>query len=376
MKNKTHIIIGASAAGMGCANRLRALAPHDTIIVMSQEAEFPYNTCLLADVLGGDKVPAQVSLRKLDVDLRLGVRVESIDAGARTITCSNGNILAYDTLFLATGTSVKLPPIPGVASCCTHFFHSLQDTQKLLAQLKDIKRAVIVGAGLSGVECADALVGHNIEVDLVEMASGVLPRQVDEQGSRVIEQCMQGVTLHKNTSVTGVDAHHVTLSTGATLSYDALIFTTGGRPNISLARQAGCEIEQGGVKVNEFMQTSVPNIYAGGDCATVRDQLTGGKVRSCLWPDAMQQGMHAAFAMTNQPKPYSGVCIISSSRFFDTVFVSCGPVVELPPNAKATTEVGDGFYHKFVYDGDRLIGFLQVGNVTNLGELRRQVLTA
>ncbi len=383
MKIKTHIIVGTSAAGIGCASRLRALAPDDTIIVISQEIQLPYNTCLLADVLGGDRAEQQVYIKtqeffaQKNIDLRLGVRVRSIDPQARMITCSDGNTLHYDTLFLGTGTSVQLPPIAGANNNpSTHFFHTLHDTQKLLAQLQNIKRAVIVGAGLSGVECTDALAGHGIAVDLVEMAPRLLPRQIDEQGSQVIEQCMRGVTLHKSTSVTQVDPKQVTLSTGSKLPYDALIFTTGGRPNISLAQQAGCKIEQGGIVVDEYMQTSVPHIYAGGDCATLHDQLTGGSIRSCLWPDAMQQGMHAAFAMAGQPKPYPGVCIISSSRFFDTVFVSCGPVVDVPASAKVTTESGDGFYHKFVHEGDRLIGFLQVGNVTNLGELRRQVLSA
>ena len=394
MKNtmqKRHIIIGTSAAGLSAAKRLALLAPHDEIICISDEAVLPYNKCHLASYLAGEKEEYDVlTVQQAELDtkgiiFKLGMRVLSIDTENQEVTCDDGSALRYDTLFIGTGSSPKMPPILNIRDCSGVLtFHSLQDTQHLL-QLKTEKKlheVVIIGAGLSGLECADALNTQGIKVHAIELRDRVLCHQVNARGAALIQARMEacGVQFYPNQQVTQVlneqgIVRGVQLADGRSIEADAVIIAAGLKPNTELLVTTPIELHHGHVMVNEYMQTSVPHVYAGGDACMILDQITGERTPSRTWSDAMLQGMTAAFNMAGSSRIYPGAAVITSSAFFGLKFATCGFVVDVPEGSRCIESSTENSYELCVVQNGILKGFLLVGDTAKLSQYRRFVLT-
>ena len=389
---KKHIIIGSSAAGMGVCAKLRTLVPDDDIACLTASAEMPYNTCLLADYLADGEHPSNLwtkpasFFKTKNITLQRDTRIVKIDAHKRLVHDQHGIVHHYDRLFLGLGTSPIMLTTISPATSNLFTFHTLRDTTALdtLLRAQEPRTALVIGAGLSGVECADALVERGLTVTVVEGGRHVLPTLVNTAGAAVIETLMEksGVTIVPNQRVAQIlvnsagAACGVALSDGTQLDADLVVCAIGARANTQLAEQAGCEVSGGGVLVDEFFRTTVDGIYAGGDLATMTSLLDGSLQRSGTWPDAMQHGMLAARAMSGDlSKPYPGLAVVLSSKFFDTQFVSCGPVVDTPKKYSIQEKSGKGWYHRFIVDTNNILkGFLMVGTLDNIGALRRAVV--
>lgn len=381
--SKRYLLIGASAASIGALIKLRQLEPAAQITCVTDQKELPYNKCLLADYVAGQLEAERLSIyNKSDENLMFifGKKAISINCAQKTVALNDGTIIPYDCLFLGMGSSAWVPPIPGIGNAGVFTFHTLADAQAILAYAKknQVKNAVIIGAGLSGLEAADALAKHNLSISIIEKSDQVLPALLTAQAADFLVRIIQNnnVNVCLNTCVREIladtkgQASHVALDSGIMLPAEMVIVATGMRPNIQLAHNAGIAMSEHGIVVNEYMQTSVPDIYAGGDLIQVTDQVSGKPMRSCMWPDAMNQGMHAAFAMAGKPKAYPGPCIIAASGFFGLKFAHAGS-----GKGDILQEQGTDFYHEFWLQEGRLAGFQVLGTRHNLGQLRRMLLT-
>ena len=380
--SKQYLLIGASAASFGALHCLRRLDPQAQITVIAAESEWPYNKCLLADYLAGSIDQTALSIYQNpseNVNLIMGQRVVTIDVLNKCVVTDSGNSICYDVLFLGMGSSPWIPPIPGIESHGVFTFHTNADVNALLDSIKKhaAKKVTVIGAGLSGLEAADALAKHELEVTIVERNKQVLPWMltesaakflhdtINQSGTHLILNAMVNEVLVSDGCVKGV------IVNGQTIETDVLIVATGLRPNTQLCRAATIALDDHGVIVNEYMQTSIADIYAGGDLVGVYDQLTGKKLRSCLWPDAMQQGMHAGMAMAGKPKAYGGISLISSTAFFGLKYARAGKI----EMADALMKKSDNFHHTFLLKDGVLTAFEVLGNEHNLGALRRKLLT-
>lgn len=388
--NKTHIIIGASAAGIAAANKLRQLDALSTIIMISDECQAPYNKCMLADYMAGIKQESQVYTLSLEqaalknITLLLGQKVVQLKPELKAIVFQDGVTMNYDTLLIATGTSPFIPSIEGLAETQGVFtFHHLRDIQAIMAYVKNksVKKAVVIGSGLSGLECADALLPYNVGVSIVEMQEYVLSSIINNEGAQFIQSQMalQGVNFYSKQKVDAIVSHQgavtgVKIASGAMLETDMVIVAAGLKPNLELAKEAGIEVGEYGIATNAYMKTSIADIYAAGDIALVKDQLTGNIVPSRMWPDAMLQGLVAASSMAGHPRVYPGIASVISSSFFDIKFAACGPVLN-PKGYQKVVNQGSDFYHLLLIIDDRLKGFLLVGNTGKCGILRQAVMT-
>lgn len=388
---KRHIILGSSAAGIGVLNKLRKLAPDDDILCLTAQAEMPYNTCLLADYLSEGTPPRTLWTKTAaffdqnNITLQRETRITEIDPSQQRVTDQHGTHYSYDSLFIGTGTRAYRLPTERPATSGLFGFQTLTDTTGLDSFLRTEtpKTALVIGAGLSGVECADALTERGLSVTIAEYATGVLPTLINHDASATIEQNLTaaGSLFRGGSRVEHICVNNegracgALLSDGTLLSADLVVVAIGAQPNSGIAADAGLAIQENSIVVDTALRTSHEGIYAGGDVAAV--PLHGSKkhVRSCTWPDAMQQGIFAARSLAGTPAVYPGVTIVLSSHFYGTQFVSAGPVTHPPAEYQQVVRRGDGWYHQYLIHNNRLKGFCLVGKLEQIGVLRRFLTT-
>jgi nitrite reductase (NADH) large subunit len=384
--HKTHIIIGTSAAGLGAAYRLRMLDPNARIIAISYENEPPYNKCFIVDYLSNLRERDAVltltmqAARAKNIELVLGVWVLAIDTEQKCLSCSDGSSILFDTLFIATGSLPLVPSIIGSRGARGIFtFYHLADVDSMRAYMRDhsVRSAVVIGAGLTGLEAADGLRAQGIAVTVIERAPQLLPRIVDDTSSRMIATYMQkvGAVLCLGVSVVSVEQHNgaitgLSLSDNSYIKAELLVFAVGAQPGNAFAKTAGIALHNGYIRINSVMQTNIPGIFAGGDCAVLPQR----EAPSFTWPEAMQQGMCAAYSMVGESRPYRGGPAVISSAFFGVKFASCGLIAPTTGEYTIKTKEGDDFYHRYVYSDSILRGFVLVGNTQFLAHLRREVV--
>ena len=390
MNKINYVIIGSSAAGIGAAAKLRDLDPQGTITCLTTEQVMPYNRCLLADVLATKKTPEAIAVKSTaffnekNITIQLNSHVEAIDANNQHVITQQGETIAYDKLLIATGRSGWTPDLPGNQLVGVMSFYGLTDVHAIMTYIKanDVQHIVVVGAGLSGLECADALKPLVKTVTIIERTTRTLPHQLNDDGSRFLITLAQahGVAVQTNVTVAALEGSthikQVILSDGSALSADLVIFAIGGRTNSKIAGHAGLTLHNNhAIDVSSRQQTSNDHIYAAGDVATVIDQITGTKAQSCLWPDAVKQGMVAASNMTGTEKHYDGTVLVTSSTIFGTTFVTAGAIAHPPTGLKLLVKETPSFYHALLTDQDNVLkGFALVGNVDNIGALRKKLL--
>lgn len=380
---KQYVLIGASAASFGALHSLQKLDPNAHITLISAENEKPYNKCKLADFLGGSISQEDLLLSSSsheNVSFIFGQKVHAIDSKNKKALTDVGQSFCYDALFLGMGSSPWIPDISGIKTKGVFTFHTHADAQSILHYSKEhsVKNVIVIGAGLSGLEAADALLKHHLAVTIIERnsqvlagmlshaAAGFLHTKIVQQGARLILNAAVNEVQSTNGCVTGI------LVNGQVMSADLVIIATGLQANTQLCRQAGIAVDAQGVIVNEYLQTNISDMYAGGDLIGSYDTVTGKKVRSCLWPDAMQQGMHAGMAMAGKPKAYAGMAMITSTAFFGIKYAKAGL---LEGADGLLLKSGPDFHHTFLIKDEVLRAFQVLGNVHNLGALRRMLLT-
>lgn len=386
---KKYIIIGTSAAGLSAAIKLRDLEPESSITCLTTEQEMPYNRCLLADFLSGNKPAERVATKpqeffdEKNITLLRNARVVRIDRPNKRVLLHDSRAFFYDKLFIGTGRSGWIPKITGAHLSGVFPFYDLADVNNILAFIKEhqVTTATVVGAGLSGLECADALAVLGIQVNVIERAQHALPRQLDTEGGAFLAQLMQraNVTLYASDQleeISGTDGFvsGVQLASKMKIPSQLVVFAIGGRVNSTLADTAGITLHAEGILVDGQMRTNDENILAGGDVCVVKDVLTGELVQSCLWADASMQGMAAACTMAGVDRTYPGTLVVTSSTIYGTTFVTCGPISNPPEHYEKTVRQGPDFYHTFLTHEGQLKGFAMIGKVNNVGMLRKKLV--
>ncbi len=383
----TTIIIGASAAGLAAAGKLRDLCPEETIICLSKEQEMPYNRCLLADLVSGTRTQEQIHTKpkaffiEHTITLRLDATVTALDVGLKKLMLASGETLAYDSLVIATGKSPFMPPPLDQKDPAIFPFYDLRDVCAInaLIEEKKPKTAIVVGGGITGLEACDSLLTRNLSITLVERSSQLLPRQIDPNGATFVQKLLEkkGIPSHVNTTVNTVERSEkgltATLSNGMTLLVDMIVAAAGARRNDAFLAGTGIVIDDHGVVVNERQETSIPHIFAAGDICSVHDLLTGGRMNSSIWPDAVAQGITAAYAIAGRERTYPGALNMTSSHIFGITLATCGDLFHKNDH-DVLHKKADDFYHRLYVKDNILQGFVMVGNVGNVGQLRKAIL--
>lgn len=381
-----YLILGVSAASLGVLNKLRSLDEAGSITCLASQEEAPFNLCLIADVLSGARVPAEVLTKDSSffstnkIDLHLGEKVVQLDRAAKTVTTEKGNRYEYDVLFIGTGTTPFIPPLFTESHAENVFtFQSLKTTEAILAYCKknNVKTAMVIGGGLTGIECADALTHRGIAITIIERGPHLMPHTLTHEGATLLESLIRKchVKILANTSITNLSVQDQKIKalltqSGEKISTDLVICATGSRPNSAFALEAGLEEHKNRINVSEYLRTNDAAIFAAGDVSTVPHLLSRKPTPSMAWPDAMMQGMHAAHNMARLEKAYPGLLPLISSRFFGTGFVSAGDLIAEQTDTIKVDE-SDIHYHFFVITAaHKLKGFMLVGKLDHIGKYR------
>jgi NAD(P)H-nitrite reductase large subunit len=340
---------------------------------------------------------------RLRITLRQG-RATSVDPAARSVKLADGSVLTYDRLLIATGSSPASPPIPGINGVGVHSCWTLADARAILELAKPGARVVQMGAGFIGCIILEALAARNVQLSVVEMGDRMVPRMMGPTaGGMIRDWCeVKGVKVHTGARVEAIERAEphsngsngllariasaigfgpsepaapsapmsVRLSTGERIDADLVISATGVRPNIGFLENSGitCLV---GVLTDEHLQTSVPGIYAAGDCAEAFDKVSGKTIVSAIQPNAAEQARVAALNMVGQRTELRGVTQINvldtlgmiSTSFGNWQGIAGGQQVEL-------TDRAAGRHLSLQFDGDKMVGCNSIGWIEHVGVMR------
>lgn len=378
-----HIILGAGPAGVIAAETIRKHAPHDQIYLVGDEPEAPYSRMAIPYLLIGHIGESGTHLRHAgDHYQRLGIelkrnRAVMVDTAAKTVTMDDGSVHGFDRLLIATGSSPATPPIPGIAGPGVHPCWTLADARAIMALAGKNAKVLQMGAGFIGCIIMEALAARGVKLSVVEMGDRMVPRMMGPvAGGMIKDWCeKKGVNVYTGARVEEIERHgqggmKVRLSTGQKLEADLVISATGVKPNIGFLQDSGvrCLV---GVLTDEHLQTSVPGIYAAGDCAEAFDKVSGTTIVSAIQPNAAEQARVAALNMVGRVTALKGVTQINVLDTLGLISASFGNWQGVPGGEQVElTQRAEGRHLSLQFAGDKLVGCNAIGWTEHVGVMR------
>jgi NAD(P)H-nitrite reductase large subunit len=376
-----HVILGAGPAGVIAAETIRKHAPHDRITLVGNEAEPPYSRMAIPYLLMGNIDERGTYLRKgpshfSDMNINQATAQASrVDVATKTVVFESGETLAFDRLLIATGSHPARPPIPGMDSAGVHPCWTLEDARKIMALAQPGARVLQMGAGFIGCIIMEALKQRGVQLSVVEMGDRMVPRMMGPMaGGMIRDWCeTQGVQVFTATRVEAIEPGtplKVRLSSGQTVEADLVISATGVKPNIAFLENSGVTCLQG-VLTDEHLQTSVPGIYAAGDCAEAFDKVSGKTIVSAIQPNAAEQARVAALNMVGQRAELKGVTQINVLDTLGLISTSFGNWEGVPGGDHVElTDKAAGRHLSLQFKDDVLVGCNSVGWTDHVGVMR------
>lgn len=320
------VVIGGVAAGLSAAARARRIDPRLEIIVLEKGPVVSYGACGLPYFVEGRvKEASQLVVytpeyfrKERNIDVRTGVRVVAISHPRREVQLEDGGRIRYDRLVIATGARCDVSGIAG--SHLPHVFtlHTIEDAERMRRFLREQqpKRAIVVGAGYIGVEAADAIRRHGVQVQILERGKDALLRD-DPQFTAAVQKQLElhGVELRLGMTVKNIED----------LDADMVVLSAGFRPNVELAAEAGVEVgRSGAIRTDDRMETNLRGVYAAGDCAEITHLVTGRPTYIPLGTTANKAGRVAGANAAGGRERFPGIVGTSIVGIFGSAFATTG----------------------------------------------------
>lgn len=371
------VIIGQGPAGTAAAKAFRALNPMAPVTLLTQEKYTCYSRPRLPEVVSGQTEISQISIypegwyAEQSIQVLLNRRVAAIDANAKQVLTEDGQSFHYNKLLLATGAQSALPPIAGLPTPQAFVLRTLDDALALRQYALGKQSALLIGGGLLGLEAGYALTRLGLQVTVIEVESRLLPRQVDEEGSALLQEKLipLGFKFFIGDRVREVaflpGQIRVDLEGGASLLADLALVSAGINPNVELARAIGIQIGKRGIIVDDYLLTSHPDVYAAGDVAEWRGTIVG------LWTVAQAMGRMAGGNAAGAAAKYSGLVAATKLKIVGVDLWSQGDIRPEGATVLARSDPRAGWLMKLFVRQERIVGFIQIGRTHNAGQLRR-----
>ena len=364
-----YVIAGNGPAAVSAVEAIRRWDGEGDITLFSKEDEFTYSRPLISYLLWG-KTDEQRMRYKPDsfyednrVDFRRGVEVTSVDKDARTVTGSDGSVVPYDSLLLATGARPFVPPIEGIDTVKYHSFMTLQDARTLRAELTPNSRVLIVGAGLIGLKCLEGIRDLCASVTVADLADQILPSILDKESAALVQKHIEkkDVTFLLGDSAVKLAPGEATMKSGRKVPFDVLVMAVGVRPATELACALGLDAARG-IPTDSRGETAIPGIFAAGDCARSHDITTDQERVLALLPNATQQGEICGTAMAGYSSPGFNAMPMNAMGMFGLHMITAGTMVGEDHVIRT-----EGDYKRLCTKDNRLMGYIMVGDVERAG---------
>jgi nitrite reductase (NADH) large subunit len=387
---KNLIVIGNGMVGHKFLELMIAscAAQQWNLITFCEEPRVAYDRVNLSGYFSG-KTAADLSLvepglyQENGIQIHIGDKAVAINREEKTVSSANGLTVAYDKIVLATGSYPFVPPIKGNDAKGTFVYRTITDLEAMSAYAKNCKVGVVIGGGLLGLECANAIKNMGLTTHVVEFAPRLMPVQIDEAGGTILRNKIEalGVAVHTSKSTTEIISEDgkvtkMTFADGSELETDMIVFSAGIRPRDEIARSCGIEVgERGGIVINDYCQTSDPDIYAIGECALYQNRIYG-----LVAPGYTMAGVAADVLNNITTSTFTGADMSTKLKLLGVDVASFGDNFAKTPGAReiAITDSVQGVYKKLVLneDGSRLLGGILVGDASAYGTLLQFVQNA
>jgi len=390
-----YVIIGNSAAGIGAVEGIRQIDKQGDITIITNESHHTYSRPLISYLLLGKVTEKGMNYRgdsfytDNNCTLLANAAVTEIDAAAKKVIISNGSVMPYDKLLVATGSSPFIPAFEGLDTVQKKFtFMSLDDARKLDVSLGHNKRVLIVGAGLIGLKCAEGIHQRVKQITVLDMAPRILSSILDDDGARLVQNHLEskGVKFRLSANIKRFEHDIAVLEPaagqadvsaassmpgsppggGEIINFDILVLAVGVRPNTALLNGIA-KIERG-IIVNDKSETTARDIYAAGDCTQTLDVSSGQSKIMALLPNAYMQGECAGINMAGggdsggDGAHFVKAIPMNAIGFFGLHMITAGNY-----SGDMYTETGNGNYKRLFYNDNKLNGYILIGNVEKAG---------
>lgn len=365
-----YIIIGNSAAAIGCVEGIRQIDKDGKITIISNEPHHTYSRPLISYLLYGKTDEQRMKYRPdsfyadNNVETMLGRTVKKINTEHQKVVLDDNTVVGYDRLMVATGSKPFIPPMDGLDKVKHKFtFMTLDDAHALQKKLKPSAKVLIVGAGLIGLKCAEGIADKVESITVVDLADRILPSILDETGSEIVKSHIEekGIKFILSDSVKKFTSSKAVLNSGEEVEFDILVIAVGVRPNVELVKEIGGDVNRG-ILTDKNCKTSIKHIYAAGDCTESYDITTEQMKIMALLPNAYMQGETAGIHMAGGEKPYDKAIPMNAIGFFGLHIITAG---SYDGEAYITSEGKN--YKKLVTKDGLLKGFILIGAVERAG---------
>ncbi|SHH91031.1 NAD(P)/FAD-dependent oxidoreductase [Clostridium grantii] len=363
-----YIIIGAGAAGFNAAKAIRSKDKTSSILMVSKEDRLPYFRPQVSKSIVHEVPAKRFYLTNeqwfLDnqIHIELNTTVEEINTDNSYIVIKGIGSLKFDKLIIAAGANNFIPPTEGIEKEGVFSLRTIQDAENLKFYMKNSKKAVVIGAGLLGLEAAWELKQLGLDVKVVELAPCVLQRQLDLEGSNITKDLLKASGIEfilgdACCEILGKEkVEGIKLKSDRVLDTDILLYSIGIRPDIELIKQTSIEINRG-IVVNDKMETNIPNIYACGDIAEFKKCILG------TWPSAIEMGKVAGLNVVGEESKFETFVTSTLFNAMNVKIFSCG---DLNDEYKTYTldNLDENNFGKLFFKDNILVGAYLIGNIS------------
>ncbi|ASA23183.1 nitrite reductase large subunit NirB [Paenibacillus donghaensis] len=374
------VLIGNGMAGVGTIEQILKLGGNYEITIFGSEPHPNYNRIMLSYVLDGSKTMEDIILNDLNwyedhnITLHTGTTVVRIDEAAGQVITDTGMAVPYDRIIIATGSNSFILPIPGCDKQGVVGFRDIADCDAMLAAAKQYRRAAVIGGGLLGLEAAKGLVNLGMDVTVVHLMEDLMERQLDRSASSMLqaELTRQGVkfAMGKQTvELTGGErVNGLRFSDGTDLQADFVVMAVGIKPNTELARASGITVNRG-IVVDDYLQTSIKNVYSVGECTEHRGLCYG--LVAPLFEQGLVLAKHLCGVAGNA---YEGSIVSTKLKISGVDVFSAGDFQETAEHTVISTK--DDWkqtYKKILLKNNIIVGAVLFGDVTESASLQKLV---
>lgn len=365
---KKYIIIGNGTAAIGCIEGIRSLDKTGEITVISEENHHVYGRPLISYYLENKTDLEHMKYRGdsfyEDNNCKVIYGKKAVKIDKASVTLDDKTVLKGDKICVAAGSRPFVPPVEGLDTVENRFgFMTLDDALSLEKVLSKDAKVLIVGAGLIGLKCAEGIRDRVGSITVCDLADRVLSSILDSDCAAVVQKHLEqnGIQFMLNDTAVRFDKNTAFMKSGATVQFDILVMAVGVRANAELVKDAGGEVNRG-IIVDKKMQTTLPHIYAAGDCAEGFDASIGSNRVLAILPNAYIGGHTAGVNMAGGDVAFDNAIPMNSIGFFGLHIMSAGCY-----NGEMTEEKTEDTIKRFFVKDGRLIGYMLIGDYERAG---------